>query len=28
MVVTETRNRLVSDVLLNIRKPAECIWKW
>jgi len=28
MEVIETRNCLVPDILLNIRKLAECIWKW
>jgi len=28
MEVDETRNCLVTDILLNIRKLAECIWKW
>jgi len=28
MEVNETRNCLVTDILLNIRKSAECIWKW
>jgi len=27
MVVNETRNCLVTDILLNIRKLAEYIWK-
>jgi len=28
MVVNETRNCLVTDILLNIRKSPEWIWKW
>jgi len=28
MEVNETRNCLVPDILLNIRKWSECIWKW
>jgi len=27
MEVNETRNSLVTDILLNIRKSAEWIWK-
>jgi len=27
MEVNETRNCLVTDNLLNIRKSSECIWK-
>jgi len=27
MEVNETRHRLVTDILLNIRKSSECIWK-
>jgi len=27
MVVNETRNSLVTDILLNIRKSAKNIWK-
>jgi len=28
MEVNETRNCLVTDILLNSRKSAEWIWKW
>jgi len=28
MEVNETRNRLVIDILLNIRKSSKWIWKW
>jgi len=28
MEVNETRNCLVTDILLNIRKSAEWIWEW
>jgi len=27
MEVNETRNCPVTDILLNIRKSSECIWK-
>jgi len=28
MEANETRNCLVTDILLNIRKSTEWIWKW
>jgi len=28
MEVNETSNCLVTDILLNIRKSSEWIWKW